>query len=300
MARAVYSNADVYVFDDPLSAVDSHVANHIFNKCFLELLKGKTIILATHAVSFLKYADNILLVHGADGERDQMGSTITLQGTLQEFINAKVNLTQFILHHDDEEDELEQSIDVQATPVPLLRRGSTITEVAYKSGLLHQRSIPRKISALSDPGSQLEQSVGELIRDEERGLGDIGWDIYGLYVFAAGGLCLFLLCIGFMASYYGSNTVSQFWLAFWSDSEIFGHSVNQNQWWWLEIYVSIQFGSLLMLFLAAAMALITRLRASRYLHEALLNKMLHAPMEFFGVLLFIFGDSLLDYNNELR
>ena len=62
LARAVYSNADVYVFDDPLSAVDSHVANHIFNKCFLELLKGKTIILATHAVSFLKYADNILLV----------------------------------------------------------------------------------------------------------------------------------------------------------------------------------------------------------------------------------------------
>merc|ERR1712228_416863 len=57
LARAVYSDADVYVFDDPLSAVDSHVANHIFNRCFLEMLKGKTIILATHAVSFLKYAD---------------------------------------------------------------------------------------------------------------------------------------------------------------------------------------------------------------------------------------------------
>jgi ABC-type Mn2+/Zn2+ transport system ATPase subunit len=32
LARAVYSNNDIYFFDDPLSAVDSHVGKHIFNK----------------------------------------------------------------------------------------------------------------------------------------------------------------------------------------------------------------------------------------------------------------------------
>ncbi|ETO01992.1 hypothetical protein RFI_35446 [Reticulomyxa filosa] len=41
LARAVYGNYDVLLFDDPLSAVDSHVANHIFNECFLKLLTGK-------------------------------------------------------------------------------------------------------------------------------------------------------------------------------------------------------------------------------------------------------------------
>ena len=32
LARAVYQEADVYYFDDPLSAVDSHVGQHLFEK----------------------------------------------------------------------------------------------------------------------------------------------------------------------------------------------------------------------------------------------------------------------------
>ena len=257
----MYSNADVYVFDDPLSAVDSHVANHIFNKCFLELLEGKTIILATHSVSFLKYADNILLVEGGDRNKNQIGGSIKLQGKLQQFIDAKVNLTKFIVHHKDKEDGDEKSDALG--PLSLAKRR-------------------RKTTLLSDPGIANQRMKGDLMKEEERGVGHIGWDIYGLYVAAAGGMCLFLMCIGFMGSYYGSNTVSQFWLAFWSDSDVFGHSVDREQWWWLKIYISIQLGSLLMLFCSAVMALITRLRASKYLHEALLYKMLHAPMEFFG------------------
>jgi len=79
----------------------------------------------------------------------------------------------------------------------------------------------------------------------------------------------------------GFNTFAQFWLAFWSDSKMFGRSVTRTQWWWLDIYCAIQLGSLLTLFLSAVLALITRLKASRFLHEALLEKMLHAPMEFF-------------------
>ena len=49
LARAVYADADCCLFDDPLSAVDPHVGNHIFEHCFVKLLKerGKTLVLAT-------------------------------------------------------------------------------------------------------------------------------------------------------------------------------------------------------------------------------------------------------------
>ena len=53
LARALYSEADLYLFDDPLSAVDSKVAKEIFALTFETLLKDKTVILSTHLVSFL-------------------------------------------------------------------------------------------------------------------------------------------------------------------------------------------------------------------------------------------------------
>lgn len=48
LARAVYSNKDIYLLDDPLSAVDVHVGKHIFEECIKKELLGRSIILVTH------------------------------------------------------------------------------------------------------------------------------------------------------------------------------------------------------------------------------------------------------------
>lgn len=74
LARAVYSGADIYLFDDPLSAVDSHVGKHIFDNVFGEngLLKGKTRLLVTHAVVYLPKVDEIYVM--VNGEITESGS----------------------------------------------------------------------------------------------------------------------------------------------------------------------------------------------------------------------------------
>ena len=64
LARAVYSDCDIVLLDDPLSAVDAEVANHIFHECIKTLLQGKTVILATHQIQFLSQADKILVLEG--------------------------------------------------------------------------------------------------------------------------------------------------------------------------------------------------------------------------------------------
>lgn len=74
LARAVYSGADIYLFDDPLSAVDSHVGKHIFGNVFSEngLLKEKTRLLVTHAVVYLPKVDEIYVM--VNGEITESGS----------------------------------------------------------------------------------------------------------------------------------------------------------------------------------------------------------------------------------
>lgn len=51
--RAVYRNADIYLLDDPLSAVDVKVGKRIYEKCICGILKSKTVVLATHHVNLL-------------------------------------------------------------------------------------------------------------------------------------------------------------------------------------------------------------------------------------------------------
>ncbi|XP_053408287.1 ATP-binding cassette sub-family C member 10-like [Mercenaria mercenaria] len=62
LARAVYQNKDVFLLDDPLSAVDAHVAQHLYQKCIMGLLWGKTRILCTHHTKYLVNADQIILM----------------------------------------------------------------------------------------------------------------------------------------------------------------------------------------------------------------------------------------------
>lgn len=62
LARAVYRKADIYLLDDPLSAVDTHVARHLYKKCIVEYLKNKTRILVTHQLQFLKRVDYIVVL----------------------------------------------------------------------------------------------------------------------------------------------------------------------------------------------------------------------------------------------
>ncbi|XP_042250798.1 multidrug resistance-associated protein 1-like isoform X4 [Thunnus maccoyii] len=78
LARAVYRKSDVYLLDDPLSAVDAHVGQHIFDRVIgpKGLLKDKTRLLVTHGLSFLTKADLVLVMEG--GQISEMGSFMEL------------------------------------------------------------------------------------------------------------------------------------------------------------------------------------------------------------------------------
>ncbi|KAL5503399.1 hypothetical protein EMCRGX_G010341 [Ephydatia muelleri] len=63
LARAVYSDSDVYLLDDPLSAVDSVVAKYIFESCIRGLLKDRVVLLVTHQLQFAEQANHIMVIN---------------------------------------------------------------------------------------------------------------------------------------------------------------------------------------------------------------------------------------------
>lgn len=110
LARAVYSNANIFLLDDPLSAVDSHVGSHIFNHVVgpKGLLKDKTRILVTHAVTFLPQVDEVMVMQdGQLVERGRYTSLLASEGSFARFIVQHIK----DLAEDEAEEEMEQLCD---------------------------------------------------------------------------------------------------------------------------------------------------------------------------------------------
>lgn len=72
LARAIYKRADIYLLDDPLSAVDAHVGKHIFQECIVHFLRDKTRILVTHQLQYLKEVKHLVQLN--KGRIDAQGT----------------------------------------------------------------------------------------------------------------------------------------------------------------------------------------------------------------------------------
>ncbi|XP_051154777.1 probable multidrug resistance-associated protein lethal(2)03659 isoform X2 [Leptopilina boulardi] len=94
LARAVYADVDIYLFDDPLSAVDAHVGRSIFKNCICQFLDGKTRILVTHQLQYLQNVDNIYVLNNG---------YVEMNGTVNELKNSNHEFLSFLQNDDNNE-----------------------------------------------------------------------------------------------------------------------------------------------------------------------------------------------------
>uniref|UniRef100_A0A668A2M9 ATP-binding cassette, sub-family C (CFTR/MRP), member 12 n=1 Tax=Myripristis murdjan TaxID=586833 RepID=A0A668A2M9_9TELE len=90
LARAVYSDRDVFLLDDPLSAVDAHVGKHIFERCIKKELRGKSVVLVTQQLQYLQFCDGVLVLE--DGR-------VREAGTHQELMSAAGHYAELMSKH---------------------------------------------------------------------------------------------------------------------------------------------------------------------------------------------------------
>ncbi|XP_058497006.1 ATP-binding cassette sub-family C member 10 isoform X1 [Solea solea] len=110
LARAVYMDKDIYLLDDPLAAVDTDVAEHLMQKCIMELLRGKTRILCTHRIEFVDKADMVVLMD--NGTIIKTGSPAEILPLIEAVPKKRKN--------DNNAKEKEQDEDESSSPSDLL------------------------------------------------------------------------------------------------------------------------------------------------------------------------------------
>ncbi|KAF4398458.1 hypothetical protein G4B88_025437 [Cannabis sativa] len=251
IARAVYSNADVYIFDDPLSALDAHVGRQVFNKCIKQELQGKTRLLVTNQLHFLPQVDRIVLV--CDG-------TIMEEGTYEELTKNGKMFQKLMENASKTGENVKEKVDnkscFQNIPVPAL------------NGLFSDPTNSKK--------GNLEKVV--LIKEEERETGVVGWNVLMRYQNALGGFCVVIVVSIFYFLTEVLRVSSSTWLSLWTDQS---RSRSHKPEFYIFVYALISFGQVTMTLANSFLLIICSLGAAKRLHNAMLHSTLRAPMLFF-------------------
>uniref|UniRef100_A0A674E981 ABC-type glutathione-S-conjugate transporter n=1 Tax=Salmo trutta TaxID=8032 RepID=A0A674E981_SALTR len=272
LARAVYRKADVYLLDDPLSAVDAHVGQHIFDKVIgpKGVLRDKTRVLVTHGMSFLPQADLILVL--VDGE-------ITESGSYQELLSRQGAFADFIrMFASNDRKESVTETAAQRGRTSLGDTNSTNLQGMEPMSEIDEEQVPEDLGKLMevDKAHTGRVSVCQfLATDCLFVLPQVRLEMYMEY-FKTIGMAFIIPIVFLYAFQQGASLAYNYWLSLWADEPIVnGTQVDTDM--KLAVY-----GALGIAIFGTTVAIsVGGIIASRHLHMDLLKNVLHSPMSFF-------------------
>ncbi|CAO3570447.1 unnamed protein product [Mortierella alpina] len=256
LARAAYLDADIYLLDDPLSAVDAHVDQHLWKYLIGPegLLKDKTRLLITHGVHHLSDVDQIVVIKSGE---------ITETGRYQELMDAKKAFFQLIEDYcvKDGRNDTASSTGVETV------LGGDNEEIEAPGHTTKEKPVDEKVD-----------SSAELIDEEAMEVGSINWSVYKIYAKAAlyrNVIQIMILFFIINACHIGTNLWLQDWV---SVAESAPHGVG----YYMGIYATLILVYMILIVWTSYTTMVTvGVRASRQLHGRLLDNVLRLPMSFF-------------------
>ncbi|XP_049584650.1 ATP-binding cassette sub-family C member 4 isoform X3 [Syngnathus scovelli] len=260
LARAVYRDADIYLLDDPLSAVDAEVGKHIFEECICGLLRDKPRVLVTHQLQYLKAAHEIVVL-----KEGQM----VAKGSYRELQNSGVDFTSLLKEEDSQEE----------------RPGTTLT--------LSDKSMSSMSSLSASCYSLMDETctaAAQPTEEERRTQGAIGLQIYVKY-FRAGAnfLVLFLLMLLNVLAHV-AFVLQDWWLAHWASEQ---QHVNVTQFHngsfpvpldldlYLSVYAGLTGAAVLFGFVRNLVFFNVLVNSAQTLHNRMFGTILRTPVHFF-------------------
>ncbi|XP_016390374.1 ATP-binding cassette sub-family C member 9-like isoform X3 [Sinocyclocheilus rhinocerous] len=283
VARALYQNTNIVFLDDPFSALDIHLSDHLMQEGILKFLQDdkRTLVLVTHKLQYLIHADWIIAMK--DG-------SVLREGTLKDIQTHDVELYEHwktLMNRQDQELEKETEMESQTT----LER-KTLRRAFYS------REAKNQIDD-EDEEEEVEEDDDDNMSTTTSRRSKIQWKMCCRYLSSGGFLMVFLMVSSKLAK-HSVMVAIDYWLAAWTSSNPHNQSLadpflNATNYTQNDDTQIAQHRSYVPVFIilcgaAIALCLITSLTveflgvaAATNLHHNLLNKIIHAPIRFFDV-----------------
>uniref|UniRef100_A0A1A7XP08 ATP-binding cassette, sub-family C (CFTR/MRP), member 8 n=1 Tax=Iconisemion striatum TaxID=60296 RepID=A0A1A7XP08_9TELE len=275
VARALYQQTNVVFLDDPFSALDIHLSDHLMQDGILKMLRDekRTVVLVTHKLQYLPHADWIVAMK--DG-------SIQTEGTLKDIQNSEPELFEHwrtLMHRQDREFETET---VAASMTDMERKN--LRRAMYSRDAARTEEDEEEDSVESEDDDNLSQVM--------RQRATIPWRSCGTYLSSAGVLLLTLLLISQLFK-HSLMVAIDYWLAHWTSHVIttklgpaahnctmvqacgFSHS------WYLSVFSVLCCLGIILCLATSVTVEWTGLKVAKELHHNLLNKIILAPMRLF-------------------
>ncbi|KAJ8773182.1 hypothetical protein K2173_028359 [Erythroxylum novogranatense] len=244
LARALYQDADIYLLDDPFSAVDAETATTLFNEYVMGALSRKAVLLVTHQVDFLPAFDFVLLM--SDGE-------ILRQAPYHELLASSQEFQELVNAHKETAGSDRQ------------------TDVAAPQGRSCTGEIKKSFLEKQPEGSKGDQ----LIKKEEREVGDTGFKTYIQYLSQNKGYLYFSLGVLAHLTFVLGQISQNSWMA----TNVDNPHVSKLR--LILVYLMIGFASTMVLVFRSVFAVILGLQAAKSMFSELLHSLFRAPMTFY-------------------
>uniref|UniRef100_A0A8C2MDT6 ATP-binding cassette sub-family C member 12 n=1 Tax=Cricetulus griseus TaxID=10029 RepID=A0A8C2MDT6_CRIGR len=282
LARAVYANRQLYLLDDPLSAVDAHVGKLVFEECIKKTLKGKTVVLVTHQLQFLESCDEVILLE--DGE-------ICEKGTHKELMEERGRYAKLIhnlrgLQFKDPEHIYNAAMVETMKESPAQRDEDNVLAPGDEKDEGKEPDIEEFVD--------IKAPVHQLVQMESPREGIVTCKTYHTYIKASGGylISFLVLCLFFLMM--GSSAFSTWWLGLWLDRGSQVICVPQSNktvcnvdlkdtdhHMYQMVYIASMVSVLAFGIIKGLTFTNTTLMASSSLHNRVFNKIVRSPMSFF-------------------
>ncbi|XP_010264828.1 PREDICTED: ABC transporter C family member 5-like [Nelumbo nucifera] len=281
LARALYQDADIYLLDDPFSAVDAHTGSELFKEYILTALATKTVIFVTHQVEFLPAADLILVLK--EGH-------IIQAGKYEDLLQAGTDFNTLVSAHHEAIEALDipkhssvdsnENVIVDCSITSSKKCDSNANNINNMVKEVTETESASDGKAIKEKKKAKRSRKKQLVQEEERERGKVSMKVYLSYMAAAYKGLLIPLIVLAQASFQVLQIASNWWMA-WANPQTKGAQPRTSSMVLLVVYMALAFGSSWFVFVRAVLVATFGLEAAQKLFTKMIRTIFRAPMSFF-------------------